>query len=667
MGYENTIKQTLSLHANKLIFILLFLLIFLGTILSWFTLNKIKDIERKDLANSLETILKITEESIYQWNSSKKAYIETWTISTRLRELTKELLKAIQTREALLSCPATARIHNLFKETLIMHGFIGFFIIAPDFTNIASINEANVGSVNYLESHGNYLEKLFRGIFQVTHPIISDVPLPELLGFLVEDQPMIFICAPIKDETDKVIAGLALLVDPSEDFSQIVNPGHFGETGHTYAFNKNGEIITQINSEILLQKIGLIKPGEQSILKVNVRDPGVNMMKGFRPKLPQNQQPLTRMAGDAVEGRTGLDLNGYRDYRGVPVVGAWTWIEEMNFGLATEIELSEGYRSFYNTRWIVLVGFGMAVGMFLFFSIALAINRRKILNSAQELEQKSIIIKESHDKLEQHHIQLKNTQAQLVQSEKMAGLGTLVAGVAHEINNPINFVNSCSQNLEERLQEFKNFIINLLGENPDKETIQMFEEKFSPIFHNLSAILDGGQRIKTIVTELRTFSSLGEAEHKRSKIVRRLQSTINLVQTNYREQVDFQTDFQADPEVECWPAKLNQVFINMMVNACQAIISKQNQTGDNTPGILKISTRIQDQLIAIRFQDNGSGISEDIQHKLFEPFFTTKEVGEGTGLGLAVSYGIIEKHQGKIDVESSIGKGTTFSIYLPLT
>ena len=104
-----------------------------------------------------------------------------------------------------------------------------------------------------------------------------------------------------------------------------------------------------------------------------------------------------------------------------------------------------------------------------------------------------------------------------------------------------------------------------------------------------------------------------------------------------------------------------------MVNACQAIISKQNQTGDNTPGILKISTRIQDQLIAIRFQDNGSGISEDIQHKLFEPFFTTKEVGEGTGLGLAVSYGIIEKHQGKIDVESSIGKGTTFSIYLPLT
>ena len=269
--------------------------------------------------------------------------------------------------------------------------------------------------------------------------------------------------------------------------------------------------------------------------------------------------------------------------------------------------------------------------------------------------------------MEQHHIQLKNTQAQLVQSEKMAGLGTLVAGVAHEINNPINFVNSCSQNLEERLQEFKNFIINLLGENPDKETIQMFEEKFSPIFHNLSAILDGGQRIKTIVTELRTFSSLGEAEHKRSKIVRRLQSTINLVQTNYREQVDFQTDFQADPEVECWPAKLNQVFINMMVNACQAIISKQNQTGDNTPGILKISTRIQDQLIAIRFQDNGSGISEDIQHKLFEPFFTTKEVGEGTGLGLAVSYGIIEKHQGKIDVESSIGKGTTFSIYLPLT
>jgi two-component system NtrC family sensor kinase len=290
--------------------------------------------------------------------------------------------------------------------------------------------------------------------------------------------------------------------------------------------------------------------------------------------------------------------------------------------------------------------------IFIFFGGKLERNRKKIIAINRSLEESM-----GH---------LKKTQSQLVQSEKMAGLGTLVAGVAHEINNPVNFVNSCSQSLEERTQELKTLINELMGEKPDQEIIQMFEEKFTPIFKNLSAILDGSQRIKTIVTELRTFSRLDEAEQKRVKVLEGLRSTINLIKTQYRDQVEFVYDFQADPELECWPAQLNQVFMNMIVNACQAIISKQKQTGDKISGKLTVSTQLQDQSLAVRFQDTGCGIPKEIQSKLFEPFFTTKDVGEGTGMGLSISFGIVEKHRGKIMFESTVGKGTIFIILLPL-
>jgi two-component system, NtrC family, sensor kinase len=290
--------------------------------------------------------------------------------------------------------------------------------------------------------------------------------------------------------------------------------------------------------------------------------------------------------------------------------------------------------------------------VFIFFGGKLERNRKKIIAANMALE-------ESMDRL-------KKTQSQLVQSEKMAGIGTLVAGVAHEINNPINFVNSCSQSLEERTQELQAFINELMGEEPDQEIMHMFEEKFTPIFKNLSTILDGSQRIKTIVTELRTFSRLDEAEKKRVNVLEGLRSTINLTNTQYRDQVEFVYDFQADLELECWPAQLNQVFMNMIVNACQAIISKQKQTGDKISGKLTISTQVQDQSLAVRFQDTGCGIPKEIQSKLFEPFFTTKEVGEGTGMGLSISFGIVERHQGKILFESTEGEGTTFTILLPL-
>jgi signal transduction histidine kinase len=378
------------------------------------------------------------------------------------------------------------------------------------------------------------------------------------------------------------------------------------------------------------------------------------------------EHPLTRMAVAAVAGRHGTDIDGYRDYRGAIVIGTWTWMSELDIGLATEIERAEAFRSLNSTRLIVILGLTVIAGMFLIFTTLILKNNKKIRLIAGELEHTNQQLNISHQRLEQQHHELKNTQAQLVHSEKMAGLGTLVAGVAHEINNPANFVGSCTQDLEKRLHTFQAFILDMLGENRDHETVQMFDDKFEPLFKDLTAVKEGNDRIKQIVSELKIFSQLDEAEMKATRIIPGLHSTIHLVESQYRGQIEIVTDFQADPVVLCKPAKLNQVFMNIVINAAQAIEKKRSQIGKEFYGKIHLSTSANSDTLEIRIQDNGEGIPEEIQSRLFDPFFTTKTVGEGTGLGLSISYGIIEEHGGRIEIDTTAGEGTTFMLYLPL-
>ncbi len=268
--------------------------------------------------------------------------------------------------------------------------------------------------------------------------------------------------------------------------------------------------------------------------------------------------------------------------------------------------------------------------------------------------------------LEKQHQQLKQTQTQLVHSEKMAGLGTLVAGVAHEINNPTNYMHISTQALNKELQLFKDTFFELLQESNDLQTLQYFEEQFGRFFKSLENINNGSMRIKTIVQDLRMFSRLGEADKKTANIAENLESTLRLIQTQYKEIVKFVCDFQTRPTLECYPSQLNQVFMNILTNACQAIQQKQRQGNDNGKGTVMIGIGIENNQVIIRIQDNGPGMDQTVQQKIFEPFFTTKDVGEGTGMGLSISYGIMEKHQGSIQVESEIDEGTTVTLSLPL-
>ena len=182
----------------------------------------------------------------------------------------------------------------------------------------------------------------------------------------------------------------------------------------------------------------------------------------------------------------------------------------------------------------------------------------------------------------------------------------------------------------------------------------------------MASIKEGTSRISKTVRDLITFSRMEKEEMKPVKLQEGLQVTINLVKAQFKDKVEFITDFQSDPEIEGIAAELNQVFMNLLVNACKAILEKQKRTGEEIMGTLTIQTLEENGHALIRFQDTGVGMSKEVKQRMFDPFFTTREVGEGTGLGLFISYGIIKKHKGRFEAESEEGKGTTVTLYLPL-
>jgi hypothetical protein len=277
-----------------------------------------------------------------------------------------------------------------------------------------------------------------------------------------------------------------------------------------------------------------------------------------------------------------------------------------------------------------------------------------------------------------HEIQEKNTQLtaliekmkriqeQLVHSEKMASLGQLVAGIAHEINNPVNFISSNMTPLKQYIHDMKQLIAQYDTQwtpESQQQALTAFKEdiEFDFLIEDLDVLLQdietGAARIKHIVQDLRNFSRLDEAELKTIDLHESLDTTLNLLGHMYEKRITVHKHYGDLPPVECYAGQMNQVFMNLLANAGQAI----PQTGN-----VWITTRYDGQQVVIRIRDDGNGIPDEILPKIFDPFFTTKDVGEGTGLGLSISYGILEKHQGEIQVESEVGQGTEFIITLPV-
>lgn len=252
---------------------------------------------------------------------------------------------------------------------------------------------------------------------------------------------------------------------------------------------------------------------------------------------------------------------------------------------------------------------------------------------------------------------LQATQQQLLQSEKMASIGQLAAGVAHEINNPVGYVYSNVGTLQGYVNELLAMVRHLSGKGtgPAPQCDIEFLEEDVPAL--MSETREGLDRVKKIVQDLKDFSRVDKSDDwEVANLVKGLESTLNIVQNEVKYKATVVKELVPLPDVPCLPSQLNQVFMNLLVNAAQAIPVK---------GTITLRSGFDDAQVWIEVADDGCGMPPDVQARIFEPFFTTKPVGKGTGLGLSVSYSIVQKHNGQIVLKSAPGEGTSFRIVLP--
>jgi signal transduction histidine kinase len=265
-------------------------------------------------------------------------------------------------------------------------------------------------------------------------------------------------------------------------------------------------------------------------------------------------------------------------------------------------------------------------------------------------------IKKAHQRLQKAHEELRQAQIRLVQSEKMASLGTLAAGVAHEINTPVGAVNSAADTSKRAIDR----VVRSVDGSRSLEDLtgdRKFRDALDFIKSNNDVITMASQRIVRIVKSLRNFARLDEAEFKDADIHEGIDSTLTLLHHIIRDRIEIVKEYGDLPKISCRPGQLNQVFMNLLKNAAESIEDK---------GTIRISTTVEGDNAIIRIRDDGRGIKTENLDKIFDPGFTTKGVGVGTGLGLSISYNIIRDHQGDIEVGSEEGKGSAFSIILPI-
>ncbi len=265
---------------------------------------------------------------------------------------------------------------------------------------------------------------------------------------------------------------------------------------------------------------------------------------------------------------------------------------------------------------------------------------------------------------------LEDVHSQLLQSEKMASIGQLAAGVAHEINNPIGYVYSNLGTLEKYVQDTFTLIDlfeqaeSAITDTEIRDQLQAAKKKMDIGFlkTDLRALMDeskeGITRVKTIVQNLKDFSRAGDSDEWHfADLHKCLDSTLSIVNNEIKYKADLVREYGILPEVECLASQLNQVFMNLLVNAAHAI---------REHGTITVRTGKEGDEVWVEISDTGQGIAPEHLQKIFDPFFTTKPIGKGTGLGLSISYSIVQKHHGRLEVRSELGKGTTFRVYLPL-
>ena len=408
-------SQRGSTQKLSILLILTICFIALVFVLAWFALDRVKEKIQADAGDALQIVLQTTHESLDLWVESSKYQIRQIANNLTFRTMVEGQLNVSRNKDALLKSETLPKLRKFFRSRSDQFGQAGlFFNISPDLVNIASMQDGNIGTKNVIANQAlDLINRAFQGSAVLVPPIWSDEALSASSGGKPKNTPTMFLAAPVKNIHGKIIAVVAQQIDPSGEFTRLIQLGRIGKSGETYAFGRYGKLLSESRFEDDLRQAGLLGEDETSILTVSVRDPGGDLTKGFTAAVPRYQQPLTLMAQEATQGKAGLNVTGYRDYRGVSVYGAWLWDDKLGVGLTTEIDEADALGPYYAMRTVIITLLGitvlLALGSLVFAVIIEERGSRALQKSHDELE----------FRVEERTAELKANQARLIKSEEL--------------------------------------------------------------------------------------------------------------------------------------------------------------------------------------------------------------------------------------------------------
>lgn len=693
--YNNRVKQHQSnLSLEPIITAGFILIIFM---IAFYGLSIIEKDSREATGKALTTVVNTMDEGVQLWADKRIEDAQSLASDVQVIRLTEKLLGMPVTKDFLINRGGVQQLlRNNIKDILDAQGYQGFFIISPDHYNLGSMRDANIGVRNLIaEQRPDLMTRVFSGESLIIPSITSDVPLNPADQSKKALPPTMFAATPIRNRIGDVIAVFTLRLDPVKDFSKLLRLGRIGESGETYAFDHSGVMLTESRFEDQLRDIGLIESEESSILTIRITEPGKDLTKGLTASIPEDKRQLTLMVKSAVTQGNGFNVEGYSDYRGVQVYGAWIWDKRSGIGLATEIDADEALESFYLTRKVVLGSLGVTALLSLWMTFYLASRRTKALKDLEDYQavledrvrertENLLLANESMNqqisKRMRTEEQLKSAQAQLEESN------VKLQNSNHDLESKVSErTNELSQALTEakKANEAKSaFLANMSHElRTPMHSILSFtdlamkkanDEKIERFLTNIKT---SGVRLTGLLNALLDLSKLEsenmEIDFKESSLTQVTSQCIEEV-ISLSDDKSIKIQFDESNEVTgVFDADLiHGVILNLLSNAI-----KFSPIGGsiyvNVSSVNKDKSSVFNGVLEFAISDEGVGVPHDELNTVFDKFVqssNTKSKAGGTGLGLSISKEIITAHRGIIWVESPVSAkevGASFHFIIP--
>ncbi|WP_437318528.1 ATP-binding protein [Sorangium sp. So ce385] len=595
------------------------------------SLHEIQTVHRRNVAAALQAVLSTTHKGLLTWARNTKATARFWAGEPSLRRAVAALIEQRRDNGSLHDSPHLQELRRALDGVVQQNGCLGFDVIAMDGTHIASDRDELIATTTLSARDQDTISASLRGSVVIGAPFRMRSPA---LGEVVTT---LLVAAPVRAPTEggEVIAALAFRIDPGKELTESVQRGQVGAGGETYAFDKRGRVVTELRFSQNLRDMGLLPAGERSILNVELRDPGGAVLYGVPYPLPRTEQPLTRMATSAVAGNAGIDVDGYRDYRGMDVVGAWLWDPELNLGLATEIDRSEAYVVFYTTRRVVLAA--CAVTLLVAFVMTLLLQRRAE-DLAAGVERERDLRRELEDRVRR----LESAETALKEAVRVRE--EFLRFASHELRTPLT---SLRLLYEHMLRSGSQPVVPTMGTKELGRFLKVSSRelaRITQVINNMFVVASFSSGPPALNLERADLSELAR------RTIRQMTEQLEADGCSMELRL-------GGPVFGYWDqSRIEQVVMNLLSNA--------SRHGAGQPITLSVSAHGGAAEICVH--DRGVGLTPEQQDRLFEPFRWKPDAHGGLGVGLYVCRLIVWAHGGEILVESEPGAGTTLRVRLPL-